>query len=197
MKAIKENNFQIVDSLLNDGFNPNTTDDDEFTALHHASQIGNLEIVEVLIEKGADIHAKSKSGDSIFIWACWGGKIDIIKVLIEKGADINSEDKYGHTGLKIAELQNNTELKELLLKNRVGNKMNKMDPISTLFNAASYGQLSLFESIVMDGMDLDVTDHRGLTALMIAAKNGHTNLVQALINHNVEIEKTILNKVRH
>jgi len=48
--------------LTAEGFDVNTVDNNEMTPLHLAAQIGCKEIAEILILKGANVNAKTKSG---------------------------------------------------------------------------------------------------------------------------------------
>jgi ankyrin repeat protein len=60
------------------------------TALMWAAADGNTEVVEVLINAGADIHAKlPDSGFTPFFFAARNGRIDVIRALLKAGTDVN------------------------------------------------------------------------------------------------------------
>ena len=78
------------------------------TRLHFAVKNGHIEIVKLLIEKGAEINLKDKKGRVYFKiikitiikqiplhFATSNGYIEIIKLLIENGADINLKNIWG------------------------------------------------------------------------------------------------------
>jgi ankyrin repeat protein len=67
--------------------------------LNQAAHSGSLEACEYLIEKGADIHSKSRNGATPLHSACVSGHPNICKLLIELGADIEAEDNKGRTPL--------------------------------------------------------------------------------------------------
>jgi ankyrin repeat protein len=48
-----------------------------------------MDIVKLLLEKGADVNPQGEYSDTPLRSACFGGHIDIIKLLLEKGADVN------------------------------------------------------------------------------------------------------------
>jgi len=72
------------------------------TAIEH-----NLELAQLLIEKGADINSRALHEDNhrmpVIGWHALSGSSDIVRLLIEKGVDINAEfdgvdengDKFG------------------------------------------------------------------------------------------------------
>lgn len=65
------------------------------TALHKNIP---LEVVEWLVERGADVNAANTYGTPLFKHASWG-HYEICKFLIEQGADVNITAYSGHTAL--------------------------------------------------------------------------------------------------
>jgi ankyrin repeat protein len=60
--------------------------------LHWAAAWSNLDVVKYLVgEKGADVKATNKDGDTPLHWAAANGKLDVVKYLEEnaKAADID------------------------------------------------------------------------------------------------------------
>jgi ankyrin repeat protein len=62
-----------------------------------AAKEGRLEEVTRLLDRGADINAKDKDGDTAIIGAAFWGHLDVVTLLLEKGADINAKNKDGET----------------------------------------------------------------------------------------------------
>ncbi len=52
--------IEQVKALLEQGIDPNQTDDEGYSALQAAAENGYLEIVQLLIQQGADAHYKSE-----------------------------------------------------------------------------------------------------------------------------------------
>jgi ankyrin repeat protein len=107
--------------LLDKGAKTDETDNFGHTALFYAASNGQLEVVKLLLEKGAgaDIDGKNHNGTPL-LFAAQNGDIDVVKLLLAKGAnpnaECNSKDKQGKpwTPLKIAEANNFTNIVELL-----------------------------------------------------------------------------------
>jgi ankyrin repeat protein len=68
-----------------------------------ASRAGRLEIVQLLLDQGAEGNAKDrKFEDTLLIKAALAGDADAVKFLIDKGAEINAKDSEGRTALSYA-----------------------------------------------------------------------------------------------
>lgn len=61
---------------------------DNWTPLHHVSWFsGNIECAKFLIDKGANVNAKTKEAQTPLMIAALQGFDDIVRLLLEKGAD--------------------------------------------------------------------------------------------------------------
>jgi len=85
------------------------------TPLHLACGSGDSELVRLLIEAKADIHAKDNNGYSPFYLACSRGHSDVVKQLIAAKANINEKNHGGSTALHVACGFGNTDVVRQLL----------------------------------------------------------------------------------
>ena len=101
------------------GINVRARDQNGNTPLHFAAgQNENPDIINALIQAGADIHARTKNGYVPLHGAAENNKNpDIITALIQAGADINAKSKDGFTPLHWAAVLNQQEAVLLLLEN--------------------------------------------------------------------------------
>lgn len=76
-------------------------DDVGQTLLNWAAAFGTLEMVEYLLEHGADVNRGLKSS-SLHYAACFG-RPNIVKLLLQYGADPDLRDEDGHTPLEKAQ----------------------------------------------------------------------------------------------
>lgn len=85
------------------------------TPLSCAAIEGNLSIVKLLIQSGADINAASNRGFTPIMLACSVNNVQVVKDLVCYGADINIQAYKGETCLMRS--IHNEELCHFLLKN--------------------------------------------------------------------------------
>ena len=79
-------------------------------ALYDAARNGKYEDVKNLVEKGADVNAKSNYNRTPLHAAALNGHYEVVKHLVEKGADVNAKDNYNKTPLQIATRQRHEEI---------------------------------------------------------------------------------------
>ena len=95
-----------------------------WTALMYASENGHMEIVKLLLEKGADISIRSRKGYrkgyTALLIAAEKGNANIIEILLNAGADINERINFilkfkGKSAVEIAHKRGHEKLLELLI----------------------------------------------------------------------------------
>jgi ankyrin repeat protein len=80
------------------------------------SQDDFTELVQLLVEQGADINAKNNEGTTALLTAVMANNIEAVKHLIENGADVNAKRNDEQTALSAAVALNNIEAMQLLLQ---------------------------------------------------------------------------------
>ncbi|KAF4893861.1 Death-associated protein kinase 1 [Colletotrichum viniferum] len=117
-------------SLIDTGANVDTQDDEGSTPLIEACWWDNMALVEILLNKGADVKIFDNDGwSSLFLaarhgnnkektalhCAVWQNNLQMVKFLLEHGADINAQDPDGQQTLHLASLQGNEAILRFLL----------------------------------------------------------------------------------
>jgi len=85
-------------------------------SMHWAAGGDHKKMVELLIDKGADVNARDEAGWTPLHYAAFNGHKDVAELLIAKGADVNAKNDYGETPLHIAKHNDHKDLAELLKK---------------------------------------------------------------------------------
>ena len=88
----KQNLYNIAVELLKHKTNLNLRSDSEKTALMYACENGDIQMVKLLLDYGADINLETKSKHfTALYFACWHGLVELIKLLIDNGAIIDKK----------------------------------------------------------------------------------------------------------
>ena len=100
--AARKGDVEALKTLLAKGVDVNSKTNYGATALSYACDRGHTAVVQLLIEKGADVNAQDSFYNATpIIWAAQRGFAEIVKILLDKGA-LGSKDQflmmgvYGH-----------------------------------------------------------------------------------------------------
>ena len=161
LQAIREDDYYKVRALIESGADPNSSDDDwvqldflstlkrafiwhrlyDSTALMEAAGVGDSSIIELLLEKGADVHLKKTYGLTALMagamrWPTKGlskqvqganeeERVECLRLLINAGSEVNAHDWHGETALMYAAWAGNKACAAFLLNK--GAKLNAKD----------------------------------------------------------------------
>lgn len=114
--AIDQSNTKFIKEWLNNGHDVNSMlylKEQKMTMLSYAASVGNAEMVQLLLKKGADVHAKVDFEDALMN-AARGGNIEVIESLLAAGANPMNENKMGKCARDLAQDTKNTAAYNLL-----------------------------------------------------------------------------------
>jgi len=119
--AIKDGNVGKVHQRLAEGdldlkkFLNLPSDEVEDTLLHKAASAGHLEILKILVDKGAYVHATNSLKCTPLHAAAMHGKTKAIEWLLEKGADPRASDSEGYCPMHYAAGQGHVDAIDMLV----------------------------------------------------------------------------------
>lgn len=95
---------------------------DGWTPLHLAAFFGHRDLAALLLERGADVNARSKSAtfgpaNTPLHAAAANRQVEVAELLVARGADVNARDGSGFTPLALAANSRSDLLMLLLLEN--------------------------------------------------------------------------------
>ena len=157
------------------------------TLLHLATRV---EVVQYLVEKGADIHARNNKAKTPLHSAAENGQSDIISYLINQGADINARDEYGSSALVFAVRGGHTAACKVLIESGCDPFINGDIFYDSVFDvAAAKGMTEILQLLLDRGLSdaVDAVNRRGETPLMQAARAGHCDTVSFLVDHGADV----------
>lgn len=199
--AVKKGDTNEVDALLKRvginphfnvfGVNPNTQDKYGRTVLYLASQLGHLEIVELLLKAKAKIDTPDEEGRTPLMEAAWKGHLPIVKVLIQHGANIEAVRHSGWTPLITAAYYGKSAIVEYLVEAKA-----KLDVADTrgrtaLMCAAKESDeesLRCLQILLQVKANANLTNEDNATALILAAQyNADAKKLELLLEQKVDV----------
>jgi|GEM_PF-3334361 len=190
LKAIRNGDCSLVKSLLDQGMNYDIGEPCDGIrsgcALREATRAGQFDMVKLLVERGADVNARSFFPPAL-VWACELGRLDIAQLLLDHHADVHAGGFYGEDApLKGAATSGNFELVQLLLEhNAFIHASDGTGPDAALRYAAQHGHTKIVHLLLRKGAHI----HGGRNSpLPRAAVGGHTSTVNLLLDWGADIE---------
>lgn len=180
--AVKTENRDLIELLLNSGANPNYISKKFPWAvpLHIATDLKNIEIIELLLNKGADINLSDIRGVTALHKT---SNVEVAALLLEHGAYINAGFyKNKKTPLDYAIDNGNAEVTELLL-NR-GAKIHNINKCLLRSPNIEMARLLIGRGASFVGME---TSSEG-SPLHKASKDGDVEFVAFLLEQGINVD---------
>lgn len=158
------------------------------TALIRAASSGHLDLVKLLMSRGAD-PTKANWYGTVLHCAAEAGQCESISFLLDSGMNIDLRDTFGRTPLHCASNQRHVLAMELLLD--MGADPNARDKAGNMLihDTAQTGDERLMRRLLGDvRVDISATTVRDATVLHCAARGGHANIVRMLLDVGARID---------
>ncbi len=161
------------------------------TALHYAN--GHLDLLQLLIDKGADVNARDEEGASPLDDAAWFGSLDTVAILLAHGARLNeTEPKTGATPINEAAYKGRARLVQYMLQFNPDLGIRDKQGRRALENAIRMGK----EDSALLLLAAEEKDHEPPqffeTAMEAAVRKDESALVEALLRHGVSANSALL-----
>ncbi|EDQ84314.1 uncharacterized protein MONBRDRAFT_30380 [Monosiga brevicollis MX1] len=147
------------------------------TPLHWACRNGDVKVVEMLLQHGADAKAKDNRGDTPLHKACRNGHVKVVEMLLKHGADAKAKNNVSTVPPSFPLYPPMTV---------------HLYPMMMLMMMMLYLYVMLMhhptvvEMLLQHGADAKAKDNRGDTPLHKACRNGHVKVVEMLLKHGAD-----------
>lgn len=182
--AATEGHANLVSTLINFGADVHVCNVFGNTAAFLAASLNTEKALEYLIDAGINLHDTDGDDFTLMHRAAGSGNAEIISLLHANGLDINAQSAkaFLYTPLHVAALHDNLENTEKLLQlNANPNLTATEDELVPLHNAARKGFERICHSLLNYGAAINIRAKNGATPLMVAAQEGHIEVVRALL----------------
>jgi hypothetical protein len=175
--AARLDRADLVQALLRAGAQAGIANRYAVTPLSLAAVNGNAAIVDALLKAGADPNTTGSEGETVLMLAARTGRPEAVRLLVAAGADVNRRETWmGETALMWAAAENNAEVVTLLAGR--GADLNATSTIPD------------FPKVKVDAATMVFTalPRGGLTALLLAARQGAARGIEALAAAGADLD---------
>jgi hypothetical protein len=181
-------NYKISRILINQGADVNVVERYGRSALSIASEYNHNEIVKLLCLNGANIDQLDNDSNTPLMYAASDGNTNIITTLCELGADVHLRDELGNTPLMLlcqTTLNNSDHIKNIKEFIRFGSNIHAInhDNESILMMAVKWCEIKVIKYLLDIGVDPNLVDGFGVSALDIAIKKKRNHVVDLLYTY--------------
>ena len=210
VEAVKAVDVEAVRALVGDpAVDVNQAAADGATALHWAVHRDDVRLVELLLEAGADVAAANRYGVQALSLAAENGNAAIVAALLDAGADPNATLRGGETVLMTAARTGDAAtIRALLVRGADPNARDDFRGQTALMWAAARNNAAAVHALAELGADIhaqtETADRApggnrlfyappptGFTALTFAARGGHLDALQVLLEAGAGVNDTL------
>jgi hypothetical protein len=132
-----------------------------YTPLHWAAVQGHWDVLEALIERGADVNAVGGDGGTPLHLASHHDRPDMIRLLLDEGADLTTQNRWGRTPLHVAARRNCDLVAALLLSRDADPNATTKEGWTPLHVAQMAGHPGVRDLLLAHGADPQRRDEMG------------------------------------
>jgi ankyrin repeat protein len=148
------------------------------TPLHYASFVGNIKIIKLLIQNGADLMSKTNGGLNLLHLAIMGNKITSFYYFNEKyKISINLKDNKDNTSLHLATYYNSKKIfNYLLTNNKIDINAKNKEGFTPLHFAVISQNQSMIKKLLIKGADSSIRNNQSYTASDLAKQKNNQQI---------------------
>jgi cytohesin len=179
----------LAKRLVMNGFVSDNFDSiDKTEALVWAVERELAELVQELIDHGADVNLPAKDGWISLHLAADSFSHGILHLLHENGADVAiSSGTDGRTALHSAAGVGDSQAVEMLISYGSNVDTRTTQGVSPLHLAANNGSVKTIQALLEADAGIQCVDDRGWSPLHVACNGGHDDAVQLLIDRGADV----------
>uniref|UniRef100_A0A3B4WPD2 Kinase D interacting substrate 220 n=1 Tax=Seriola lalandi dorsalis TaxID=1841481 RepID=A0A3B4WPD2_SERLL len=185
---VEEENLAAIKAHLDKFRDVDSRSDNGQTPLMVAAEQGNLEIVQELIRRGANVNLDDVDCWTALISAAKEGHIEVVRELLENNANLEHRDMGGWTALMWAAYKGCTDVAELLLEKGANPHITGQYSVYPIIWAAGRGHAEIVHLLLQHGAKVNCSDKYGTTPLIWAARKGHYDSVMHLLAYGADVD---------
>ncbi len=151
------------------------------TALHEASTSGQLELVQALLQAGANANEQSFTREIALHGAVRSGSLKVVQALLQAQANPDLPNSDDFTPLHIATIQQRGDIAQALLSAKANPNAKNKWGLTPLHLAAQRGNIEIVRLLLQANADVTLKDKKGKTALEWATYAQHPLIISLIL----------------
>ena len=152
------------------------------TALIAATGYADEEMLEMLLEAGADVNQTNERGISPLMRASlWANEV-AVRWLLKHGADVNHTTPSGNSALSMASFYHHAEVVRLLLEHGADPNLADGKGFTPLESATLHGDRSIVQDLLEAGAECELTEEKALLLMNYAFRNNIPEFVEIALS---------------
>ncbi|CAK9028306.1 unnamed protein product [Durusdinium trenchii] len=189
LNAVSSCSPSSVEDVLTRGQEPNVMDMYGAPAICIAGATGCLEVVQLLLEAGADLEATSLcEGTCPLFLAASNGNLEVVQCLVRAKANLNQQDHSLETPIYAAASNGYEEVVSFLAEAAADPNQADILKSTPLLVAADHGFYDVVKCLLSCKADPRIATCDGETPLYVASVEGHYEVVRALLEAGADQE---------
>jgi ankyrin repeat protein len=157
------------------------------TPLMLAASKGHINVVQILIDRQANLQLRDCFERDALCLACIKGHLEVVRVLIQAGVSVNQRDIEGDTPLLMALSNQHKKLAQSLIESGADVNTQNNDGRTPLMTAAEYkSYFSILQMLVERGADVNAVSQEGDTAMALADLFDNHKAIELLARNGAE-----------
>ncbi len=182
LKAAAARDLRGLQAAYADGAAVNRSGKDGLTALLHAGQHGDADMLSYLFSIGADPRAQDAQGDDALMKSITGGHTAAAQICLKQPFNLAAANAAGMTAFAHAALHGMHDVMGEMVSRGANPNITSIDGRTPLIHAAAQGRLQAIDKIfTFDKIAVNAQDNNGQTALMTSLMGGHREAVARLL----------------
>uniref|UniRef100_A0A8B9HNG8 Ankyrin 1, erythrocytic a n=1 Tax=Astyanax mexicanus TaxID=7994 RepID=A0A8B9HNG8_ASTMX len=164
-----------------------------FTPLHIAAHYENLNVAQLLLNRGANVNFTPKNGITPLHIASRRGNVIMVRLLLDRGATIDAKTKDELTPLHCAARNGHVRIIEILLDQGAPIQAKTKNGLSPIHMAAQGDHMDCVRQLLQYNAEIDDITLDHLTPLHVAAHCGHHRMAKVLLDKGAKPNTRALN----
>jgi len=184
-EAAVQGDIAEITNLLKGGFlgrpDVEAKDSNGMTALHHAARHGRVEVVRLLLDKGATVDAREQVGITPLSLAASWGQVGVVQLLLESGADVNALSSTSWAPLHTV---SSGEIAKALVDAGANVSAKADDGRTPLHTSVIWSRVEVMRVLLDSGADVNAMDTQNCVPLHLAVKVIDTGPVRDFLRYS-------------